>query len=135
MVSEGRKDGIHEINVVPLIDVSLVLVVILILLTPLAFESNIAVQRALAAAREALRSEEVERVEVAVLDETEVRVNRSTVSRAELAATLRPLLAGDAPPPVVVTCAEAVSHGTFVSVLDVAKSCGAGDIAVTEERP
>lgn len=135
MVSEGRKDGIHEINVVPLIDVSLVLVVILILLTPLAFESNIAVQRALAAAREALRSEEVERVEVAVLDETEVRVNRSTVPRTDLAATLRPLLAGDAPPPVVVTCAEAVSHGTFVSVLDVAKSCGASDIAVTEERP
>lgn len=135
MVPEGRKDGIHEINVVPLIDVSLVLVVILILLTPLAFESNIAVQRALAAAREAVRSEEVERVELAVLDEEEVRVNRTTVTRADLAATLRPLLAGEVPPPVVVTCAETVSHGTFVGVLDVAKSCGAREIAVTEERP
>jgi biopolymer transport protein ExbD len=122
----------HEINVVPLIDVSLVLVVILMLLTPLAFEQSIAVHRAQAAARAAAQEEENERVEVAILDEDQIRVNRSPVARADFATTLRPMLAGAIPPPVVITCADAVSHGTFVSVLDEAKLCGAREIAVTE---
>jgi biopolymer transport protein ExbD len=119
----------HEINVVPLIDVSLVLVVILMLLTPLAFEQSIAVHRAQAAARAGAAEESSERVEVSILGDDEIRVNRTTVARADLAATLRPMLLGEIPPPVIVSCADAVSHGTFVSVLDEAKLCGARDIA------
>ena len=42
------------------------------------------------------------------------------------------MLQGAIPPPVVITCADAVSHGTFVSILDEAKLCGAREIAVTE---
>ena len=38
--------GIHEPNMTPLIDVSLVLVVILMVATPMAFQSGIAVQSA-----------------------------------------------------------------------------------------
>jgi biopolymer transport protein ExbD len=122
----------HEINVVPLIDVSLVLVVILMLLTPLAFEQSIAVHRAQAAARAAAQEDPMERLEVSILDENEIRVNRTRVARADLTATLRPMLQGAIPPPVVITCADAVSHGTFVGVLDEAKLCGAREIAVAE---
>jgi biopolymer transport protein ExbD len=112
--------------------VSLVLVVILMLLTPLAFEQAIAVHRAQAAAREAAREEKVERVEVRIAGEDDVWVNRSRVERENLAATLEPMLRGPVPPAVVITCADAVSHGTFVSVLDEAKLSGAREIAVTE---
>ena len=134
MLSTGRKseDAIAQINVVPLIDVSLVLVVILMLLTPLAFESSIAVHRAEAASRKAERTEPTERVEVLILSDAEVRVNRTRVARENLPATLQPLLAGAVPPPVVVSCAPGVTHGAFVGVLDLAKSCGAQELAVTE---
>jgi len=129
---DAEDKGMHEINVVPLIDVSLVLVVILMLLTPLAFESNIAVHRTQVASQKAAQTQYPERVELTIVDEGDVRVNRSLVPRTALAATLRPLLAGEAPPAVVVSCSEAVSHGTFVSVLDEAKVCGAREIAITE---
>ena len=134
MLSSGSKsgEGIATINVVPLIDVSLVLVVILMLLTPLAFESSLAVHRAEAASRAAARSEATERVEVLILSEAEVRVNRTNVARADLSQALVPLLSGAVPPPVVVSCAEGVSHGTFVGVLDQARLCGAQELAVTE---
>lgn len=125
-------EGMHEINVVPLIDVSLVLVVILMLLTPLAFEQAIAVHRAQVAAQEAAQEETTERLEVSIIDENVIRVNRTSVARADFAATITPLLHGPIAPPVVVTCADAVSHGTFVSILDEAKLCGAREIAVTE---
>jgi biopolymer transport protein ExbD len=127
----GLEDGIREVNMTPLIDVSLVLVVMLLLATPLAFESNIAVKRAEAAAAAAERKEPVERVEVRILDEQRVRVNRREIPRTELGDALTPLLFGESPPPVVVVCADGVSHGTFVSVLDQAKFSGAAEIAVT----
>jgi biopolymer transport protein ExbD len=127
--------SVHEVNVTPLIDVSLVLVVMLLLATPLALESSFAVRDAAASARTAPLDEPVERVELSILSEDEVRVNRDRVPANELGAALSPLLAGEAPPIVVVTCADVVSHGTFVRVLDTAKLCGAREIAVTEEDP
>jgi biopolymer transport protein ExbD len=127
------EDGIREVNMTPLIDVSLVLVVMLLLATPLAFESSIAVKQARAAATAAQKEEPVERVEVRILDDEHVRVNRREVSRSELGDALTPLLLGESPPPVVVTAASGVSHGTFVSVLDQAKFSGAAEIAVTGE--
>jgi biopolymer transport protein TolR len=122
----------HEVNVVPLIDVSLVLVVILMLLTPLAFESNIAVHRAQQGPSDAPAAEPLERIEIAIVDETDVQVNDALIARTDLEATLRPLLAFDTPPPVVVSCADGVSHGTFVSVIDATKICGAKEIAVMD---
>lgn len=127
----GLEDGIRDVNMTPLIDVSLVLVVMLLLATPLAFESNIAVKRAQAAATNAAREEPVERVEIRILDEGTVRVNRRDIPRAALSEALTPLLYGESPPPVVVSCADGVTHGTFVGVLDQAKFSGAAEIAVT----
>jgi biopolymer transport protein ExbD len=133
--SEKSNSAMNEVNVIPLIDVSLVLVVILMLLTPLGLESKIGLNRAVAAARASTTQKHVERLEVAVLDESEIRVNRQVVTRENLAEALRPHLTGEVPPPVMISCADAVSHGTFVGVLDVAKQCGAVEIAVTESAP
>ena len=122
--------GIYEVNLTPLIDVSLVLVVILLVATPMAFQSSIGVRNLSASGRAAPRLARVERVEVTVLSEDSVRVNRSVVPRAALESVLPPLLAATATRQVVVRCADAVSHGVFVGVLDDAKRCGAAQIAV-----
>ena len=52
------------------------------------------------------------------------------MSRAALPGMLRPLLAVSATKTVIVRCNDSVPHGSFVSVLDEAKSCGAAQIAV-----
>ena len=124
------EDGsLNEVNMTQLIDVSLVLVVILLLATPLAFESAFGLARARAGAQEAAEEREVARVEIDIVDDATVRVNRETVAVAELGGHLQPLLAAG-PPQVTVTCADAVAHGTFVTVLDVTKANGAENIAV-----
>jgi len=127
-----KADGSHEVNMTPLIDVSLVLVVILLLATPLAFESSIAVKQAAASGKQAQEESKIERVELDIVSNEEVRVNRETIARADLEATLRPMLAKSAEHLVVVTCADQVGHGIFVQVLDTAKMCGAMQIAVKE---
>ncbi len=127
----GNGHGIHEINVTPIIDVSLVLVIILLLFTPIAFESSIAVRRAQASAKAPVKDVKEERVEISLVSEDTVRVNnRRLVARAGLAEALMPLLADKVDRRVVVECSDRVSHGAFVNVLDQAKLSGATDIAV-----
>ena len=119
-----------SVNMTPLIDVSLVLVVILLLATPFALESSIAVQRSAAAARQKAAEERLEYIELSVVSEDSVEVNRREIPRDQLAAALTPLLERSSRRQVVVRCSDQVSHGTFVDVLDLAKLAGAGEIAV-----
>ena len=123
--------GIHEINMTPLIDVSLVLVVMLLLATPLALESSIAVRNARKSAVVAEKKKIEERIELNVVSEDSVRVNRDLVARNILHLTLRPLLEESSSGIVIVECEAGVSHGAFVDVLDQAKVCGASEIAVS----
>jgi biopolymer transport protein ExbD len=133
----GRKkrgrysdDGIHEPNMTPLIDVSLVLVVILMVATPMAFQSSIAVQRAGKSGREAAVQARAERIEIEIVSADSLTVNRAPVPRDRMEGTLKRLLERSATRMVVVRCADGVPHGAFVGVLDEAKRCGAADIAV-----
>jgi biopolymer transport protein ExbD len=122
-------EGIHEPNVVPLIDVSLVLVVILLVATPMALQSGIAVSRAASSGRKA-QPVRVERVEITILAADSIVVNRAVVARQALGPRLRTLLTSSATRDVVVRCADRVPHGDFVAVLDEAKAQGAASIAV-----
>jgi biopolymer transport protein ExbD len=122
----------HEVNMTPLIDVSLVLVVMLLLATPLAFESSIGVRNEKTTAKEAEKREQVERIEIVVVDERIVRVNESDVLRERLRDTLEPMIASSSDRTVMIGCDQGVTHGTFVDVLDQAKVAGATTIAVFE---
>jgi biopolymer transport protein ExbD len=122
--------GIHEPNMTPLIDVSLVLVVILMVATPMAFQSGIAVGSATSSGRKAAAHEKSDRIELAVRTDGRVDVNRRTVPRDSLAVALRPLLLLSPNRLVVMRCDDGVTHGAFVSVLDEARQLGAAKIAV-----
>ncbi len=125
-----NPEGIHEINMTPLIDVSLVLVVILMVATPMAFQSGIQLRNASASGRVAREKERLDRIEITIVSQDQLVVNRDPVPRERLAVVLRPLLAQSATKTVVVRCDGGVPYGSFVSVLDEAKSSGAFQIAV-----
>ncbi len=125
-----ENGGIYEINMTPLIDVSLVLVVILMVATPLALQSSIALRTAGERAQVASKGEDPPRIDIMVLTTESVRVNRDVVTRAELPGILARLVHATPGPLVVVRCADGVPHGTFVGVLDDVRSQGAANIAV-----
>jgi biopolymer transport protein ExbD len=125
----GGGGGITDPNLTPLIDVCLVLVVILLVATPMTLQSGIAVSRAASGGKSGA-AVRLARIEITIRDDQNLTVNRTPVLRSALRTTLRPLLAGSQTRDVVVQCADGVSHGTFVSVLDDAKVEGAGRIAV-----
>ena len=125
-----HEEAIHEPNMTPLIDVCLVLVIIILVSTPMAFQSSIGVQRAAKAGQKAAFTARSERVEITLVSPDVVVVNQNQIPRGSLTGLLKPLLDASATKLVVVRCGDGVSHGDFVSVLDDAKACGASQIAV-----
>ncbi|HEU4765499.1 MAG TPA: biopolymer transporter ExbD [Candidatus Eisenbacteria bacterium] len=125
-----NPESIFEPNMTPLIDVCLVLVVILMVATPMAFQSSIGVQKAAKAGKAAAIAVKSERVEISIVSADTVTVNRTTVVRKDLPLLLKPLLQLSNTKTVIVHCADTVPHGAFVGVLDEAKQCGAAQIAV-----
>ena len=63
-VEDGKN---AEVNLTPLIDVSLVLVVILLLATPLAFESSFGVRKTAATGRKASGKDRETRIELNIV--------------------------------------------------------------------
>ena len=120
----------RDVNMTPLIDVSLVIVTMLMLTTPLSFESSIGVRQACARSPEDKPEEITEQLELNVISEDCVEINGTPVDRASLVEHLRPALNYCGTDKVIVRCAADVSHGTFVNVLDQAKICGAAQIGV-----
>jgi biopolymer transport protein ExbD len=131
----ANGEGIFDVNMTPLIDVSLVLVVILMVATPMAFQSSIAVRAARESGRAAADPVRTERIEIGVEAGDMVTVNRQQVPLEALGAVLRPLLDESPTRTVVVRCAPGVTHGRFVSVLDEARQQGAAQIAVVGRNP
>jgi biopolymer transport protein ExbD len=129
MARSRSPEGINEPNMTPLIDVSLVLVVILLVATPMAFQSGIAVSRGSQSASAATPVKS-ERIEITIVADDRIEVNGRAVAPGQLPGTLRPLIAASATRDVVVRCADDVSHGAFVTVLDEARSLGAASLAV-----
>jgi len=133
MASPRRRysePGIYEPNMTPLIDVSLVLVVILMVATPMAYQSGIAVNSASRSGKQAAQPSKVERIELAMFADKSVTVNRKTVPRDSLEIVLKPLILATPNAVVVLRCDDSVPHGDFVGVLDEARQLGATKIAV-----
>ena len=128
----SHTDGIFEPNMTPLIDVSLVLVVILMVATPMAFQSAIAVRTAASSGQSSLKKADVDRIEIDVHADGTLLVNRTAVTRENLPLLLQQRIGESRSRTVVIHCAGGVSHGAMVSVLDEARSAGATQIALTE---
>jgi biopolymer transport protein ExbD len=126
---ETKIPGIYEPNLTALIDVSLVLVVILLVATPMALQSGIAVSQAAAAGAKGAAARTT-RIELTVRDDGQVQVNKTIVSRDDLGPTIASLMPECPTREVSVRCEDHVTHGAFVSVIDEAKAQGAARIAV-----
>lgn len=130
--SQPVRDGIFEPNMTPLIDVSLVLVVILMVATPLAFQSAIAVRTTSSAGRAAAVKSDTDRIEVSVADDGAISVDGTAIPRESVEAAIAARLGGSKSRMVVVHVDPEASHGSMVGVLDDARSAGAAEIALAE---
>src|SRR5437016_3060449 len=129
--TEGGEP-LNEVNVIPLADLSLVLLIILMVLSPMIMQSMIKVQASRATAIKSLKEQPPEPPLILALNGNGSTSLNTVQSKddVDLAARLATALGNRDDKTVLFTADPGVLHGRFVQVLDLLKQQGAEKIAL-----
>lgn len=145
-MNDPTQEGPEEtetINVVPLADLTLVLLIILMVLSPMISQSMIHVATPAVKADKNIETDPKEEKKppepliITITDQGYTLNNVPAQGLDQLMAALQARLAEDPARPVLVTADNAVSVGSVVEVLDQAKQHGANKVSLlkrTEEK-
>lgn len=127
--SEGEE--ISEINVVPLADISLVLLIILMLITPMVMQSMIKISASRSATAVKVQDARPEKPLIVEVRPEGYWLNQN---KMESAVDLQRFLAGELSRKndrtVIITAAKGVRHGLVVTALDMSKQAGAEKLSL-----
>ena len=123
----GRVRTIAAINVTPLVDVMLVLLVILMVASTYIVAQTLKVQLPKAHATDGTAEKPST---VQLLKDGRQRWNEDEVSDDVLAAKIKAAIAADAEMSLVVSADKEVQHGRVVHVMDLAKMAGVTKFAI-----
>lgn len=131
MPSGGRARTIAAINVTPLVDVVLVLLVILMVASTYIVAQTLKVQLPRAKSTDG-SAEKPTKVEL--LKDGKLRWNEAFIQEAELPEKLKAAVAADPEVSLVVSADKDVHHGSVVHVLDLAKIAGVVKFAINVQQ-
>jgi biopolymer transport protein TolR len=125
-----------DINVTPLVDVVLVLLIIFMVVTPL-LEKDIPVRTPDSEKVEDVQSVPQDQIVVYVNREGLMRINTERVGEGEYVGRLKGLLEPKASPDriVFIVAEDGCNYGKFVRVLDGAREAGAETLGFATDRP
>jgi len=128
-----RQALITKVNVTPIIDVALVLVIILLVTAPMLAVSDLPVNLPQAQTRE---SEDERNVSVTLSSSGELAVDETRVTREVLTETLKQKLAqkGNENVLVVVRADSDAPYGVVKELLDDARAAGAARVAIATQQ-
>lgn len=130
---QDNGDTLSEVNVIPLADLSLVLLIILMVISPMIMQSMIKVVASRASAQKAGPEQKEPPLIVVVNADGSVLLNTVKVSDLDLAVKLATAFGDRVDKTVLVTADPAAEHGRFVTVLDIIKQQGAQKISVLKK--
>ena len=132
----GRGHDEPEINLIPLIDVLLVIIIFLMLTTTYAKFSGLEIN--LPTADAGNQAEQPNEVSVAITASGQVLINKVPLVAADVKATSEALrrAAGDRPDPVIVINADAkATHQSVVDIMQAAQTAGYPHISFATQSP
>lgn len=127
MQSELEKDeGFNAINVTPLVDVCLVLVLIFLVASPMFIKSLVPVRLPQAVSSKA---EDQENITLSISPDEGFAINENSVSKSDLAGELRKKMQESGFSFLLVRADERVPYGEVQDVLKIGKSLGVKRVA------
>ena len=131
--NQKADEPIVDINVTPLVDVCLVLVIIFMAVAPMAMTWGITVLHSKAKAAEGKASIE-ENVQVKLTVDGKVTVNGAAVPEGGLAGKISEALARSKDKMVTVSADDGNRVGQVVDIMDTAKQAGAAKVAILKNE-
>ena len=129
MQSGGKDDPITDINVTPLVDVCLVLVIIFMAVAPFAVQAGIKVLHSQTSVGVGKVSSG-ENVQVRLNDQGRIKINGHPTTLPKLFVDLSAALAASRDKVVIVTADSKNKVKEVVTVLDISKQAGASRVAI-----
>ena len=125
-----EDEALSEVNVIPLADLSLVLLIILMVLSPMVMQSMIKVQSSRASAAKS-QDKPPEPPLILLINPNGTYLNTvKMTSDLDLATQLAQAFGNRDDKTIMITADPAVVHGRVVSILDLVKQQGAEKIAL-----
>jgi biopolymer transport protein TolR len=129
----GAKGGVKsDINVTPLVDVMLVLLIIMMLVAPM-LQQGVAV-RLPTAANTTDKPETQEQTVLAISKDKSFFLNAKPVTEGELATRLNEILENKKEKIVLIKADEEVEYSAVMTVMDQLRNAGIEDIGLITER-
>src|SRR5262249_20155834 len=116
--NEQEGEPLNEVNVIPLADLSLVLLIILMMLSPMIMQSMIKAQNTRATAVKSLAEKPPEPPLILSVNPDKVTLNSVPVTDLELAGKLQQALSVRDDKTVLLTVDPTVINDRFVQILD-----------------
>jgi len=130
-IQTKQDEELSEVNVIPLADLSLVLLIILMVLSPMIMQSMIKVHATRASAVKSLQEKPPEPPLILLINPNGVFLNTVKMNTdLDLAAKLAQAIGTREDKTVLITADPAVLHGRVVEILDLVKQQGAEKIAL-----
>lgn len=132
MQTNGGKDRrmLSEINITPLVDVTLVLLIIFMVTTPM-LQRGTDIQLPTA---QASQVKEEERITLTVTRDSRILVNNEEVPRKELEARLKSMTGSGKERTLYLRGDARVPYGFVIDVMDAIKSSGIETVGMITER-
>ena len=133
-MSVGGDKGIKaDINVTPLVDVMLVLLIIMMLVAPM-LQQGVSVRLPVATHTDQ-KPESQEQAVIAIAANKQIYLNARLIQEAELATKISEFLESKTEKIVLINADEDVDYGTVMSAMDQLRAAGIEDIGlITEPR-
>ena len=132
----GRSHDEPEINLIPMIDVLLVIIIFLMLTTTYAKFSGLEIN--LPTADASKQAETPNEIDVAVTASGQILINKSPLTAADIKSIAEALqrAAGPRPDPVIIINADAkATHQSVVDVMQAAQTAGYPHISFATQAP
>lgn len=127
---DGRDEFIADINVTPLVDIVLVLLIIFLVTSPFIFQPAIPIE--LPSAKTTESGGETE-MGILIGPQGEYALNGQPATQAEIVARIGEVLNEGKEPVVLISADKRVAHGVVVNVLDFVREAGVARFAINVE--
>lgn len=129
-LTNGKENTMAEINITPLTDVMLVLLVIFMVTSPLLMMESMKLKLPKA---ETSGAEKGLAIVIAITSEGRYYLNDEPINKSDLEARLISELKSSGDNAVILKADRSVRHGLVVEVLDIARKAGADKLSIATE--
>lgn len=128
---DSQDDIIAEINVVPLVDVILVVLIIFMVTAPMIMKPSIAVNLPKSGSGDSTKPS---KLNITIGKTGELQLDGRKVTEAEIKTTAQQEFAKNPEVQAIIAADKDVSHGQVVSILDAVKAAGVKRFAISIDR-